>query len=148
MTASKVLRQVLSWKCLPQWGQRCPHRTGRKRRFLKEDILDQAVERILRIIFEYADNRAPQEFTMEKDHEEARHIAEESMVLLKTMSRSSSESIRESCFHRRFCKEASFPGRRKLSYQLLQDHKCTGFRSFRCTGYLCRRFSCRQRSLR
>ena len=50
---------------------------------LKEDILDQAVERILRIIFEYADNRAPQEFTMEKDHEEARHIAEESMVLLK-----------------------------------------------------------------
>ena len=50
---------------------------------LKEDILDQAVERILRIIFEYADNRTPQEFTMEKDHEEARHIAEESMVLLK-----------------------------------------------------------------
>ena len=50
---------------------------------LKEDILDQAVERILRIIFEYSDNRAPQEFTMEKDHEEARHIAEESMVLLK-----------------------------------------------------------------
>ena len=50
---------------------------------LKEDILDHAVERILRIIFEYADNRAPQEFTMEKDHEEARHIAEESMVLLK-----------------------------------------------------------------
>ena len=50
---------------------------------LKEEILDQAVERILRIIFEYADNRTPQEFTMEKDHEEARHIAEESMVLLK-----------------------------------------------------------------
>ncbi len=50
---------------------------------LKENILDEAVERILRIIFEYADNRAPQDFTMEKDHEEARHIAEESMVLLK-----------------------------------------------------------------
>ena len=50
---------------------------------LKEDILDEAVERILRIIFEYTDNRAPQDFTMEKDHEEARHIAEESMVLLK-----------------------------------------------------------------
>ena len=50
---------------------------------LKEEILDQAVERILRIIFEYADNRAPQEFTMEKDHEEAQRIAEESMVLLK-----------------------------------------------------------------
>ena len=50
---------------------------------LKEEILDRAVERILRIIFEYADHRAPQEFTMQKDHEEAQHIAEESMVLLK-----------------------------------------------------------------
>ena len=30
---------------------------------LKEDILDQAVERILRIIFEYADNRAPVSYT-------------------------------------------------------------------------------------
>ena len=50
---------------------------------LEEKILDQAVERIPRIIFEYADHRKPQEFTMEKDHEEAQHIAEESMVLLK-----------------------------------------------------------------
>ena len=50
---------------------------------LEEKILDQAVERILRIIFEYADHRKPQEFTMEKDHEEAQHIVEESMVLLK-----------------------------------------------------------------
>lgn len=50
---------------------------------LEEKILDQAVERILRIIFEYADHRKLQEFTMEKDHEEAQHIAEESMVLLK-----------------------------------------------------------------
>ena len=50
---------------------------------LEEKILNQAVERILRIIFEYADHRKPQEFTMEKDHEEAQHIAEESMVLLK-----------------------------------------------------------------
>ena len=50
---------------------------------LEEKILDQPVERILRIIFEYADHRKPQEFTMEKDHEGAQHIAEESMVLLK-----------------------------------------------------------------
>ena len=50
---------------------------------LEEKILDQAVERILRIIFEYADHRKPQEFTMEKDHEGAQHIAEGSMVLLK-----------------------------------------------------------------
>ena len=50
---------------------------------LKEEVLDHAVERILNIIYKYADHRAPQEFTMEKDHEEARRIAEESMVLLK-----------------------------------------------------------------
>ena len=50
---------------------------------LEEKILDQGVERILRIIFEYAAHRKPQEFTMEKDHVEAQHIAEESMVLLK-----------------------------------------------------------------
>ena len=50
---------------------------------LDEAVLDQAVERILRIIYLYADNHIPQEFTMEADHEEARRIAEESMVLLK-----------------------------------------------------------------
>ena len=50
---------------------------------MKEEVLDQAVEHILNIIYKYADHRAPQEFTMEKDHEEARRIAEESMVLLK-----------------------------------------------------------------
>ena len=54
-----------------------------KEGILKEEILDQAVERILCIIFKYADHRTPQKFTMEKDHEEAQHIAEESMVLLK-----------------------------------------------------------------
>ena len=50
---------------------------------LDEAVLDQAVERILRIIYLYADNHTPQEFTMDADHEEARPIAEESMVLLK-----------------------------------------------------------------
>lgn len=50
---------------------------------LDEAILDQAVERILKILFTYADNREEQEFTMEQDHELARHIAAESMVLLK-----------------------------------------------------------------
>ena len=34
---------------------------------LKEEVLDQAVERILNIIYKYADHRTPQEFTMEKD---------------------------------------------------------------------------------
>ncbi len=50
---------------------------------LDEAILDRAVERLLRIIFLYADNRKEQAFTMEADHELARAIAAESMVLLK-----------------------------------------------------------------
>lgn len=84
MTASKVLRQVLELEMPSSNGVNDALIVQAvKDDSLKEDILDQAVERILRIIFEYADNRAPQEFTMEKDHEEARHIAEESMVLLK-----------------------------------------------------------------
>ena len=61
---------------------------------LKEEVLDQAVERILNIIYKYADHRTPQEFTMEKDHEEARRIAEESMVRsAKHRPDSASESL-------------------------------------------------------
>lgn len=50
---------------------------------LDEAVLDQAALRLLNIIFKYADNREEQEFTMDADHELARQIAEESMVLLK-----------------------------------------------------------------
>ncbi|SFG63402.1 beta-glucosidase [Lachnospiraceae bacterium C7] len=50
---------------------------------LDEKILDKTVERILDVVFRYYDNRKKQEFTLEADHNEARHIAEESMVLLK-----------------------------------------------------------------
>ncbi len=50
---------------------------------LDETILDQAVERILRITFTWLDNREKETFALEEDHQLARHIAEESMVLLK-----------------------------------------------------------------
>lgn len=50
---------------------------------LDEAILDRAVERILNIVFEYVDNRKEQPLTLEKDHEFAQHVAEESIVLLK-----------------------------------------------------------------
>lgn len=53
---------------------------------LNEAVLNQAVERILNIIFLYVDHREEQEFTMEEDHELAKRIAEESMVLLKNDS--------------------------------------------------------------
>ena len=50
---------------------------------LDEAVLNQAVERILNIIFEYTDNRKEQPLTLEKDHEIAQNVAEESIVLLK-----------------------------------------------------------------
>ena len=50
---------------------------------LDEAILDRAVERILNIVFEYVDNRKEQPLTLEKDHEIAQKVAEESIVLLK-----------------------------------------------------------------
>lgn len=53
---------------------------------LDEAVLNQAVERILRIIFQYVDHREEQKFTMDDDHKLAKRIAEESMVLLKNES--------------------------------------------------------------
>lgn len=53
---------------------------------LDEAVLDQAVERLLHIIFRYADHRENQEFTLDADHALAKRIAEESMVLLKNDS--------------------------------------------------------------
>lgn len=50
---------------------------------LDEAVLDQAVERILRITFEWLDNREDQKLDLEADHAFARRVAEESMVLLK-----------------------------------------------------------------
>ncbi len=53
---------------------------------LDEAVLDRAVERILRISFMWLDNKKEQPFTMEADHDFARHAAEQSMVLLKNES--------------------------------------------------------------
>ncbi len=55
-----------------------------KRGALSESVLDEAVERMLNIVFRYAENRDVQaKFQYEKDHETARKLAEESLVLLK-----------------------------------------------------------------
>ena len=67
MTASKVLRQVFELEMPSSNGVNDALIVQAvKDGSLKEDILDQAVERILRIIFEYADNRAPQESPWKK----------------------------------------------------------------------------------
>lgn len=51
---------------------------------LKEEVVDQAVERILNIAFRFEENRDKTAvFDRDKDHEEARKVAEETIVLLK-----------------------------------------------------------------
>ncbi len=54
---------------------------------LDESIVDEAVERILNIVFRYEDNRDHSAvFDKDKDHEMARKVAEETIVLLKNES--------------------------------------------------------------
>lgn len=50
---------------------------------LDEKVLDRAVERLLTMIFRWEENREALPLTLEEDHNFARHVAEESMVLLK-----------------------------------------------------------------
>ena len=51
---------------------------------LEEEVLDRACERLLNIIFRYTENRDESAvFDLLKDHETARHIEEECIVLLK-----------------------------------------------------------------
>lgn len=50
---------------------------------LKEETLNQAVERILDIVYRYVDNEKEEIFDREADHQKAEKIAEESIVLLK-----------------------------------------------------------------
>lgn len=51
---------------------------------LREEVLDRAVERILNIVFRYEENRdRTAVFDRDKDHETARKVAAETIVLLK-----------------------------------------------------------------
>lgn len=51
---------------------------------LAEEVLDQSVARILNFIFKYTENhQADSSLDLEKDHQAARKIAEESIILLK-----------------------------------------------------------------
>ncbi len=77
---------------------------------LEESILDQAVERILNIVFEYTDHREEQEFTLEADHELAKKIAEESMVLLKNESVLPLKETEKIAFIGEFAKKPRFQG--------------------------------------
>ncbi len=77
---------------------------------LDEAVLDQAVERILNIVFEYTDHRETQEFTLEADHALARKIATESMVLLKNDSVLPLKETEKVAFIGEFAKKPRFQG--------------------------------------
>lgn len=77
---------------------------------LDEKILDQAVERILNIVFKYTDHREEQEFTLEADHKLAKKIAEESMVLLKNDSVLPLNETENIAFIGEFAKKPRFQG--------------------------------------
>lgn len=77
---------------------------------LDEAILDQAVERILNVIFEYADHREEQEFTLEADHALARKIAVESIVLLKNDSILPLKETEKVAFVGEFAQKPRFQG--------------------------------------
>lgn len=50
---------------------------------LSEEVLNQACARILKEVFRYVDHKQPGTFDLEKDHQLAKAIAQESIVLLK-----------------------------------------------------------------
>ncbi len=77
---------------------------------LDETILDEACERILNIIFEYTEHRENQEFTLEADHELAKKIAAESMVLLKNDSILPLKDTEKIAFIGEFAKKPRFQG--------------------------------------
>ena len=95
---------------------------------LDESVLDTAVERILRIIFKFADRRMPGNFDKERHNQLAAKIAEESMVLLKNDGiLPLPKEGKKIAFIGKFAAKPS-PGRRQLPHQFLQDHKCAGCR--------------------
>lgn len=77
---------------------------------LDERILDEACERILNIIFEYTEHREKQEFTLDADHELAKKIAAESIVLLKNDSVLPLKETEKLAFIGEFAKKPRFQG--------------------------------------
>ena len=77
---------------------------------LEESVLDRAVERILRISFLYLDNKREQPFTLEADHDFARRLAEQSMVLLKNEEMLPLEEEEKVAFIGGFAKTPRFQG--------------------------------------
>lgn len=78
---------------------------------LDEAVLDKAVERILNIVYRFVENRDETAvFDRDKDHEMARKVAEESIVLLKNDGILPLSETDEIAFVGKFAKKPRFQG--------------------------------------
>ncbi len=78
---------------------------------MKESDLDTAVERILGFVYKYAENRRPDtKFDHERDHQKARQMAAESMVLLKNEGMLPLCKSAKTAFIGKFANEPRFQG--------------------------------------
>ncbi len=78
---------------------------------LDESVLDTAVERILNIVFRYEENRDKTAvFDRDKDHETARRVAEETIVLLKNDGVLPLSEKRKAAFIGKYAKTPRYQG--------------------------------------
>ena len=92
---------------------------------LDEAVLDKAVERILNIVYRFVENRDEAAvFDRDKDHEMARKVAEESIVLLKNDGILPLSETDEIAFIGKFAKKPRFQGGGSSH---INCHKVTAF---------------------
>lgn len=82
-----------------------------KNKIIEETVVDRACERILKQVYRYVENRdAKAVFDLEKDHEKAREIAQETIVLLKNEQILPLNEKDEIVFIGKYAKEPRYQG--------------------------------------
>ena len=91
---------------------------------LEEKVLDTAVERILNIVYRYAENRDTEAvFNLDHDHEVAKKVAEETIVLLKNENVLPLTEGEEIAFIGKYAKKPRYQGGGSSH---INSHKITG----------------------
>lgn len=90
---------------------------------LEEQVLDTAVERILNIVYRYTENRDTEAvFNLDHDHEAAKKVAEETIVLLKNENVLPLTEGEEIAFIGKYAKKPRYQG----GSSHINSHKITG----------------------
>ena len=91
---------------------------------LEEQVLDTAVERILNIVYRYTENRDTEAvFNLDHDHEAAKKVAEETIVLLKNENVLPLTEGEEIAFIGKYAKKPRYQGGGSSH---INSHKITG----------------------